>query len=173
MKKFLFVFLVLAVFSTAEAHKLNLLALYEGGTLNISSYFGDGTFCKRCPYTVTAQDGHVLFKGTLSNKGEAVLSGELPSVFFVSVDAGMGHFAKAEVTNVSTSSGSNAGSNVESAQAFINEDALKNIIRQELARQTVELQIAIDAGNSRTDKIIAGLGYLFGIFGLFVLFRKK
>jgi hypothetical protein len=58
-------------------------------------------------------------------------------------------------------------------QTSVNSEALRTIIRQELAKQTAEIQTAIDAGRTQTDKIIAGIGYLLGIFGLFMLFRKK
>jgi len=171
MKKLLTVFLLLTALSPAYAHKLNVLAIYESGTLNISSYFADGTFCKRCAYTVTGTDGHVIFKGTLSNSGEAVLSGELPSSFTVNVDAGMGHFAKMEV--VPEPSADSQPSVSSDTQTSVNSEALRTIIRQELAKQTAEIQTAIDAGRTQTDKIIAGIGYLLGIFGLFMLFRKK
>ncbi|QAR32184.1 hypothetical protein EP073_01855 [Geovibrio thiophilus] len=172
MKKLLTLFLLFSAFSAAHAHRLNVLAVYEGGTLNITSYFGDGTYCKSCAYTVTGTDGHVLFKGTLSENGEAVLSGELPSSFFVNVDAGMGHFAKAEVTAEPLTENSETSEKTETLPT-VDEDALRSMIRQELGKQTVEIQAAIDKGRTNTDKIIAGIGYLFGIFGLFMLFRKK
>jgi hypothetical protein len=47
------------------------------------------------------------------------------------------------------------------------------MIRQELAKQTGELRLEIETHRSSLDKIMAGLGYIFGIFGLFMVFRRK
>ncbi|MGE4496617.1 MAG: hypothetical protein AB7E48_01955 [Deferribacterales bacterium] len=172
MKSFFTFLLFFSILSPVYAHKLNVLAFNEEGTLSITSYFADGTYCKSCGYTVTSADGHVLFSGKLSEGGEAVLSGELPSSFFVNVDAGMGHFAKTEVATEAPSETAEASSGAEALTAA-DADSLRSVIRQELSRQTLEIQAAIDKGRSDTDKIIAGIGYLFGIFGLFLLFRKK
>ncbi|MCD8491068.1 MAG: hypothetical protein LRY50_06700 [Geovibrio sp.] len=173
MKKLLTISLILICFSSAYAHKLNVLAIYEGGTLNITSYFADGTYCKNCGFTITDANGSEIYNGSLSEGGEATLTDTLPESFTVTVNAGMGHSAKAEVHAETADNNEQDTAPESSSTAAFDEDALRTIIRQELGKQTVEIQAAIDSGRSNSDRIISGVGYLFGIFGLFMLFRKK
>jgi nickel transport protein len=159
---------------SAYAHKLHLLAYYDAGSLNISSYYADGSKCTDCAYTVKAADGTIIFQDKLNEKGEATVIQDFPIPFTVHVDAGMGHSAKAKVDNESPEQTKLVAVEETSAGAIIlNDSQIRNIIRQELSKQTTEITAVIETGRSQTDKIIAGLGYLFGIFGIFVLFKKR
>lgn len=178
MKILLTFFLLTAPFFSANAHKLYLLTFYEAGSLNISSYFSDGTKCTGCGFTVTAADGTVLAEDKLDEKGEAAIIKDFPVPFTVSIDAGMGHSARTEIKKAEGSDGEAPQYTLleipeSSGEVILNERQIRNMIRQELAKQTVEINAAIGAGRSQTDKIIAGIGYLFGIFGLFMLFKRK
>lgn len=155
----------------AQAHKLNILALADGNTLSVNSYFVDGTPCMNCSFKITDHAGVVFAEGKLAKDGTFSKTGNLPDKLDVVVDAGLGHRAEQEV-DVKGSSDSDSIDDTSSAQSADNGE-IRKIVRQELNRQTVEIMAAIDKSHSNADKIIAGIGYLLGIFGLMALFRKK
>ena len=49
----------------------------------------------------------------------------------------------------------------------------RQILRQEMAKQTTELKAEMSKSKSNIDMIIAGIGYILGIFGIITLLRKK
>lgn len=152
--------------SVSYAHKLNILAIAEGDTISINSYFMDGTPCKQCGFTVTDSAGKVFADGKLADDGTFNKDGKLPEKMTVTVDAGLGHKAVQEISLDGTAS------EVPQESSGNSED-IRKIVREELVKQTAELKAEMDKHDSKKDKIIAGIGYVLGIFGIASLLRKK
>ncbi|WP_303851819.1 hypothetical protein [Seleniivibrio woodruffii] len=168
--KIIIVALSLLSFSNAFAHKLNILAFAENNTLTINSYFADGTPCGKCTFQVLDADGKVFVEGRLDKNGEFSKNGETPTDMKIIVDGGMGHRAEQTITS---SVDTNMAYEEPSASAEADTTQLRQIVREELSKQTAELKAEIDKGRSHIDMIIAGIGYILGIFGIAVLVRKK
>jgi hypothetical protein len=153
-----------------------MLAYYEEGILTVTSYFADGAYCKNCGLTITGADGAELYKGTLGADAEAVLEQGFPMPFTVTVDAGMGHKAvytvtqdEAEAQNAPDARPVQEHSHAES----VDMNELKQFIKKELTAQKMEILASVETNRSNTDRIIAGIGYILGIFGLLVLLRRR
>lgn len=158
----------------AQAHKLNVLAFAENDTLTLNSYFADGTPCKECSFKVTDGSGKVFAEGKLAEDGTYTKNGTLPAKLDVVVDAGLGHRAEQTIdVKTGAESGGESASDDSGQTTSADSGEIRKIVREELTRQTAEITAAIDKNNSMSGKIIAGIGYVLGIFGLMVLFRKK
>lgn len=171
-----FMAICLLLFSlNAYAHKLTMLAYYESGVLTVTSYFSDGTYCKDCDLIISAEDGTELYTGKLNAEAEAVLEQGFPLPFNVVVDAGMGHRAEETVTRDEAEEEEEVETDTaESVQTgAVDMKELKQFIRKELAAQKAEIISAVELNKSTLDRMIAGVGYIFGIFGLVVLVRRR
>ncbi|MGE4266682.1 MAG: hypothetical protein AB7F25_04560 [Deferribacterales bacterium] len=171
MKTKLFIaVLTLFSFSTASAHKLNILAFAENNVLTVNSYFADGTPCRECAFQVLDADGKVFAGGKLDNNGEFSKNGEMPTEMKIIVDGGMGHRAEQSITS---SAETNMAYEEPAPSTSVDTTQIRQLIREELSKQTAELKAEIDKGRSHLDMIIAGIGYILGIFGIAMIVKKK
>lgn len=162
------------------AHSLSVTASYEGKELFVESYFGDGTPCKECKFTVEHK-GEVVFNAALAEDGSFEQDVELKAPFTVIVDGGMGHRADVsiegnefEAEEPLKEQSDQQSTKAPQALAAVDEVMIKKIVRAELKKQTVQLETLIEKNRSKTDKILMGLGYILGIFGIWqLLIRKK
>ncbi len=167
MKRAVLTILLLMAVSPSYAHKLNILAVSENGALTITAYFADGAVCKNCAFTVTDKFGKTVEEGKLDDEGTFTKTGSFPDEMDIVVDAGLGH--KAEETIRATGE---VDFNEGVPEVTDNYD-IRKIIRQELSKQTTEIRAELDKGKSKLDMIIAGIGYILGVFGIITLLRKK
>lgn len=80
----------LALLGTLWAHKINLFAYDEEGTLFVQSYFTKSSPCKQCTLKLLDEKQTVLATFTTNDEGKA--STPLPKAEFdIVVEAGMGH----------------------------------------------------------------------------------
>ena len=154
------------------AHSLSVTASYEDGELFIESFFGDGTPCKECSFDVK-KDEKELFKSVLDNEGVFEDSIELTPPFDVHIDGGMGHWADVKIdgTEMQTQSYSTNSTNV--TMNNIDEAKIRQIIRIELNKQNGKIESMIKKNESNLEKMLVGLGYILGIFGLWQLFMHR
>lgn len=166
--KFLILSALMLLVSTAYAHKLNILAFSENNTLSVNAYFADGTPCRECGFQILDADGKVFAEGKLDDKGEYFRTGETPTDMKIIVDGGMGHKAEQSIT-------SSVDTNMayEEPAANVDTTQIRQLIREELSKQTAELKAELDKGKSHLDMIIAGIGYILGIFGIAMIVKKK
>ena len=95
----------------------------------------------------------------------------------IKVNASMGHESSfnLKIGNNKTEKENSSNKIIKISQK--NENLLpeiRKIVREELEKQLkpIILQLAKIEGN-RTEKIVAGIGYILGIFGLLMLFKRK
>lgn len=80
---------------TLWAHKINLFAYDEAGTLYVQSYFTKSSPCKQC--TVRLMDAHQKELALLTTNEEGKASIKLPSsTFTIVIEGGMGHQTQTE-----------------------------------------------------------------------------
>ena len=154
------------------AHSLSVTASYEDGELFVESYFGDGTPCKECVFTVTNQEKEV-FKNKLLHDGsfEEKVSLELP--FTVYIDGGMGHWADVNIEIDETEVIPSEIENITNIMNPINETKIRQIIRSELNKQNSKIEVIVEKNRSTLEKMLVGLGYILGIFGLWQLIAQR
>ncbi len=170
-------FLILLIPALLNAHKLNIFAYYEDGKINIESFFSDGTPCKNCDVKILDNNKNLIFSGKLNEKGEITVNKKLTGNVLIKVNASMGHESSfnLKIGNNKTQKENSSNKIIKISQK--NENLLpeiRKIVREELEKQLkpIILQLAKIEGN-RTEKIVAGIGYILGIFGLLMLFKRK
>ncbi|RTZ58112.1 MAG: hypothetical protein DSZ31_06430 [Gammaproteobacteria bacterium] len=143
MKKF---FLLMAFPLVIFAHRVDVYAEFNNGTLEIFGYFPDGTPAKGVDVKVFTPDGKLIYEGKTDQEGwlKIPLTQKVDKVKVV-LYAGLGH--KAQTTVVINSSPTNGGK-TENSQ---NEPPKENF------------QPKPSFG---WKEIFCGLGWIFGIFGI-------
>jgi len=164
--KFLILFL-LPIF--IYAHSLSVTSSYESEELFIESFYGNGNPCKGCSFGVKKENQEV-FKGTLDNEGVFEQVVKIKAPFTVHIDGGMGHWADVEIEGNEIEIESNT---TNSTMQSIDETKIRQIIRSELNKQNSKIESLIEKNKSITEKMLIGLGYILGIFGLWQLFSRK
>ncbi len=176
MKKFFIFFILFLMPVYLFSHKLNIFAYYEDSKLNVESFFSDGTQCKNCDVKVFDEKNNLIFSGKLDNKGQITINKKLNNNVVIKVIASMGHENKflLKLKKNKKSKKEIVEKKTNSISTKISEEKFKKIIREELEKQLrpIILLLAKIQGN-KTEKIISGIGYILGIFGLIMLFKRK
>lgn len=154
------------------AHSLSVTASYDEGELFIESFFGDGTPCKDCKFDVK-KDEKELFKSTLDSEGVFEDSVELKPPFNVHIDGGMGHWADVKIDGTEMQEESVVAGSSSATMSSIDETKIRQIIRSELNKQNGKIESMIKKNESNLEKMLVGLGYILGIFGLWQLFMHR
>lgn len=177
---------------TAWAHKVNLFAYAEGNTVYTESYFADGTKVQNGTITVTDVAGKVLVTGKTDTKG--LFSFPLPGrqTLTISVDASMGHqnsfVLKEEEIPAATAApqavatpqapapqpDSSPAVAQQSQEKAAPASADNQRIYEELRQIKRELALLHDdLSRPSVRDIMAGLGYIFGLFGVGALVAAR
>jgi len=75
----------------AWAHKVNIFAYVDGGTVYTESYFPDGKAVENGTITVLDADGNTLLEGTTDTKGQFFFPLGTKEDLTIVIDATMGH----------------------------------------------------------------------------------
>jgi nickel transport protein len=154
------------------AHSLSVTASYEDGELFIESFYGDGNPCKGCEFKITNGDKE-SFKGNLDDEGAFEEAIKLQAPFDVHVDGGMGHWADVNIEGNEMGEKPEVTESTNAMMSGIDESKIREIIKTELNKQNAKIQSMIEKNKSNTEKMLVGLGYILGIFGLWQLFAKR
>ena len=166
----------------ALAHKVTIFAWVEGDTVFTESKFSGGKKAINAPVVVFDKDAKKLLEGKTDNKGE--FSFKIPKVTDLKIvlNAAMGHKAEwmipeseireagpiVEKKSAAESSGPiSAGLSKEEVQKIV-EDSLDKKLRP-IIRMMTESK---DTKPSLSE-IIGGIGYIFGLMGLALYFKKQ
>jgi nickel transport protein len=181
--------------ASARAHKVNVFAWVEGGTVYTESKFSGGKVVKGGRIAVLDADGTELLEGTTDDEG--AFSFKVPKIADLTVvlEAGTGHRNTWTVTASELESG-DAGSTeavaaipAKSAQKSSGEETLSIVsglssrdVEEIVARQLDEklrplnrmMAESRDRGPDLSD-IIGGIGYILGLVGLgaYIRFRRE
>ncbi len=154
------------------AHSLSVTASYEDGELFIESFYGDGNPCKGCKFRVKEGNKEV-FKENLDVEGVFEQAVKLKTPFNVHINGGMGHWADIKIDGNEMGEESDITNSTNTTMNSIDETKLRQIIKSELNKQNTKIESLIEKNKSNTEKMLVGLGYILGIFGLWQLLARK
>jgi nickel transport protein len=146
------------------AHQINLFAIYENGKLYVEGFYLNGLPCNSCDLNILDSNNKDI-KLKLDRNGKFEESIELTKPIEITLIADSNHLTKFKIENESTVLEDNLNIN--------NNQDIKKFIRDELKVQLEMIKIEFQRANSNFDKIVSALGYIFGIFGLWVFFKRK
>jgi len=156
------------------AHKVNVFAYIEAGTVNVESYFPDGKKARLAKVTITTLDGKPVLTGQTDQngifKGKLTETAQTGAELLVSVDAGLGHKTTTRIS-VQEADPPSTGTLPSST----NRHALRAMIEQAVQKAIVPLERRLNSYERSTTarEIIGGLGYLLGLFGIIMFFQAR
>lgn len=181
MRKILFLAIFFTLVTNAFAHKVITFYYIENGKIYTENYFSDGTRCKNCEIIVyDSITGEKLLEGRTNINGEFPFIPLKKTELKIVLNAGMGHRAEAIVpkTELEDIFNKEAEGKKFKTEIGISEEELRKIIREEVSKELQPIygllkEIAMDLTKPTLSKVLAGVGYILGIMGLIIYFRKR
>ncbi len=178
----LVVLLALLAPGSAIAHKVSVYAFIEEGMVYVEGYFFDGAPCKGCPVEVRADlGGSVLLEGSTDEQGHLEFAAPEAYPLYLKMAAGQGHAAsfvlegqqdmaeKYILEGQGERPGKYLGDCSGDMEALVDAavEARMALLRAEISR--------LRAASERPGitEIIGGIGYIIGLAGIWLYFRKK
>jgi len=165
---------------SVHAHKVNLFAYHEGGSVFTESYFSDGTPCRNSRITARDESGTVIARGVTDDEGLFSFAYEEGAVVRISLNAGDGHGAETTLRRKEASGeklpeavgGENPPAMEKSNERTvlnIDEEAVGRIMEEKIAplRESIS-QVRKKMERPRLDKVIGGLGWIVGLAGAYL-----
>lgn len=151
-------------------HKLNIFTDYKDGLLFIQSYYANGNPCSECRVKVLDDGDKELFTGALSGEGKIERAMVITGGAKVVVDASGGHLAEAMIKIDQIVE----PPKMEPKKESIDNEALQKMIESAVAKEVRPILVKMEQENEMSmEKIISGVGYILGFFGLVMFFRRK
>lgn len=164
----------------ALAHKVNIFAYVEGDSVYTESYFNDGKKCKGSSVIAYADDGERLLDGTTDDDGLFAFPIPKRETLKVVLKASMGHQAeyllpRAEVTGEEEQSPSVP---IFTERGIPAEPDIVGALDRALAKRLAPLAEAVRRLERKQERpslrdVIGGMGYIFGLMGLYYYFRGR
>jgi nickel transport protein len=185
MKNIRVVATIVLLGSLAFAHRVNIFAQVEGDSVVGQCYYSDGTPVRNQKVEVLRSSGAKLLELMTDDDGYFKFSPGVREDLKIVLYAGMGHKAEItvearvlpEVTKPHTEKPKSAPkkSEVITEEHGLDTLQLRKIIKDVVDEKFNTLQelIAKQQRSISMTAIIGGIGYIFGIFGLYYYFRSK
>jgi nickel transport protein len=166
----------------ALAHKVTIFAWIEGDTVFTESKFSGGKKAINAPVEVFDKDGKKLLEGKTDNKGE--FSFKIPKIadLRIVLNAAMGHRAEWMISETEIRE---AGPIVEKKSAAepsgpisvgLSKEEVQKIVEDSLDKKLRPIvRMMTESKNTRPSltEIIGGIGYIFGLMGVALYFKKQ
>jgi len=169
--------------SPALAHRINIFAIDEGGTIYTESTFAGKRPVKKGVIRVFNADGTLVFTGKTDDKGLLTFPRPEPGPLSVEVNAGMGHKSLWELDAVEGAEGtagvaddpgmatsSPVPQSAAPAKALVAGD-WKHLER--VVDTAVVKALYREREETRLRDIIGGFGYIVGLLGMFAWYRSR
>jgi nickel transport protein len=161
----------------AGAHKVNVFAYAEGGTVYAEGYFVDGTPTRESRISAYATDGSVVAQGSTDDDGRFSFQVEKAQDLRIVLEASMGH--RNEITLTAAEMGGPEGSRaavperVAAPSTGAAPEALESTLDRVLARRLQPLQESLARLRQAQEspgvsQILGGLGYIVGLAGAYL-----
>ncbi|EFM58077.1 CbiL protein [Brucella sp. BO2] len=196
MKTARFLLLLIAAtlcFATmAEAHRLNLFATVEGGTVHGYGFFVGGGRPSEAQLIIRNAQGVELFKGPAGEDGSFSFTPAAPADLVLTLNAGDGHVAEAHIaanrfsqygaqgaassTKAETATATPKGAALpaspspEELSAMIDQSVDRAVSRQ--IAPLLEAYAEAD-GRTRFSDIVSGIAVIIGLAGLFLWAKSR
>lgn len=175
---------LLLLSTSAFAHKVNMFAYAEGNNIFMEGYFADGKKAKRCEVTVFNSQGEELHAGLTDVEGQYQFAIPEMTDLKIVLNAGMGHQAsfllpvdelKDEEDSIQSTVNTDVAVTISGSGANINAEALGLIVDQAVAKavRPVMRSIAEMREEKSFSSIIGGIGFIFGMMGLYFYMKAK
>ena len=181
---FLSIILLFICTTTVEAHKVSAYAYREGDKVIGECYFADGSPCQNSPVEVYDSNGKKILQTTTDEKGKFSFKTQETGELKIVIPAGEGHRAEYRLEGVKRAEKKEIKKQepvkeVEKKQTpSVNSEEIKQIIDeamdaklQGIRSEIMDLRKQMDKINIRD--IIGGIGYIFGVWGLIMLIKRK
>ena len=177
---------VFFLFSQAAlAHKVNMFAYAEGGDIFMEGYFADGKKAKNSNVTVFNAAGDQLHAGTTDIDGQHKFAIPEFSDLRIVLNAGMGHQAEFlipvdELNDTDEEFEDDAPTQqtlltTKDSSTSLNKQELTQIVDRAVAKamRPVMRSIAEMREEKSLSSIVGGIGFIFGMMGLYFYFKAK
>ena len=188
MKRLCTVMLLMAV-SLVYAHRVNIFTQVQSKKVVCQCFYNDGKPVKNQGIRVEVLGGSVIAEGKTDDEGIFSFTPNIREDLKILLDAGMGHTAEAIVkkedlpeiknkTVVKTTKQpvpAEKKSEVREQNSDFGEERLREIVEQvvdEKIQPVIEMIHKQQRSYSLTT-IIGGIGYIVGIFGLFMFWKSR
>lgn len=169
----------------AQAHKVNVFAWVEGETVFVECYFPGGKKAQNSLVEVFDKAGAKLLEGRTNEIGEFAFKPSAKTDLRIVLTSDMGHkndfVVPASAFGEAFSSPSGSSSKLEvgktdSTPATTDPRQLEKMIDKALDRKLAPvIKLLRDSRREvpTVTEIVGGIGYIFGLFGLFVYFKSR
>lgn len=171
---------LLATPLTAAAHGVDLFARVEGSNLVGTMRFSDGTPVPLRPVKAFAPDGSLLEETQTDEAGHFILPIRAPVRHRLVGEAGEGHrglftVAESEIRSVATAAQAAVGTGDAAAPPADDVPVSLEMVEAVVSRQLGPLrdQLHTHEEKVRLQDVIGGIGYIFGMLGLYVLLKQR
>lgn len=187
---------LLAFAATAQAHKVNMFAYVEGDSIYIEGYFADGKKAAAAQVTLVDGGGNTLATAVTDAEGQLTLPVPTKDNIRIILNAGMGHqteytiFASelgavAQTAPTDGAAPSPAGGAAPPAAETAADDAmtmtapgdatLEAAVERAVGQAIKPLMRAVSEMREEKElgAIIGGVGYIFGILGIFFYLKAR
>lgn len=177
-------FLSLFISQPAFSHKVNMFAYAEGNSIFMEGYFADGKKAKKCEVTVYNKEGEEVHSGVTTDEGQYEFPIPEMTDLRIVIDAGMGHKAEfllpKEELNEEDSALESEDSPIVASTSIsggssINKQELSLIVDKAVAKamRPIMRSIAEMREEKSFSSIVGGIGFIFGLLGLYFYFKAK
>ena len=176
-------FVLSSFLSTAWGHGVDLFARVEGTQLVGKVTFADGIPVKNAPVRAFAPDGSTMEEATTDESGAFTMPIRFNSRYRLVCEAGQGHrglytVPASEITETAVTRGDDEAS-ISPSQgggAAISTGGIDPVqLEALLARQLGPLRDQLHGYETqvRLRDVFGGIGYVFGLVGLYILVKKR
>ncbi len=178
MKKIFFLFFLFTILSFA--HKINLFTYKEGNKIFVEGYFSDGVPVKNSSIEIYNEKGEKIIEGKTNEEG--LYSFKIPECKKIKIvlTGDMGHKVEKEMEieeekTLKKEEIKTQKKEVERKIETIDKEEIKKIVEESVEKAIFPLikEIQKEKQRARFMDIIGGIGYIFGIFGIYLYFLKK
>ncbi|TDO92173.1 nickel transport protein [Halanaerobium saccharolyticum] len=176
----IFLFLAVLLFSTSAvlAHGVHLDAYVEGDKIIAEASFSGGAAIKNSEINIYDEHGHLLNTSQTDENGIAEFKIPVLEDLRLVLNDNLGHQAQyiIERSKLPAEFQSSDPESKRGAANVVSEEQLRKIVREELNKKLAPINHNLvklaNSGPGMTE-IIGGIGYIFGLMGLYFYFKKR
>ena len=162
--------------SITFAHKVNLFATMEGNFIKGYGYFPGGGRAQHVQIKVFNAKGNLVGETTTNEQGRFEYPVPYPEHYTLVLDIGDGHRAELKVTSFSLAEKTVSSTSQKTEDHLSSSECkteLEPLLEQMFNKYFTPLREQIDAYEQhiRVHDLLGGVGYIFGIMGLYVMVR--
>ncbi|UCD19270.1 MAG: hypothetical protein JSU64_07590 [candidate division WOR-3 bacterium] len=185
MKITKFVLITVTMASSLVAHGVNIFTFVEGDSILCQCYYNDGSPVRNQTIEAFRSSGVKLLEGQTDDAGYFKFAAGVKEDLKVVLHAGMGHKAEtvikaSSVPEVMTPTPGRRNDSRKTVQTSpetigLDEEQLRRIVKEVMEEEINSIRglILRQQRSVSLTTIIGGIGYIFGIFGILLYFKRR